>query len=763
MEANGSKYGDFTVAKCDGDCAVKQDHLVAGTICTGEIIINGEVFDPKSIGTGHGDSGEHHHKKKCVIWEPLCGIKCNTTRPPHHNKHVDSYPVYEKRSPFFSGSTEQEETEKLKRVLDDDDAENDDENDKCKFKSVSDINEVADRNLDCKCSRTDHGVLQCFNKNSLFVCVTTNATLCNNGTLPLQLTTTYDGKPALCFENLSLIESFGLVLDDKNHDGKCDYSDCCYDCGNVVNGHDGLPGAIGPSGQNGTDGNHGATGPIGPTGPRGATGLQGETGPRGKRGKRGLKGETGSHGKDGLQGMTGPRGHVGSTGPKGKPGNDNDCWQKNKPKVLEDECYKHTHQKQVLDELTCVVDSALPACKGKLEYKLYEYEEFPQKFICVNRTSKAIRKKKMIITDLNGDGFCNQKDCVYTDFCSKNPSLPLLCVTALNSDLCQLSSDNIITNKANGQIVACGNASQELGLSITDINNDGVCDIEDCRCRGCEGSIVAPCLCPSQYCSNFTNDYSCQQDRTGTFFYSTIPDNTTLGICLLGQEWNYNDNKVNQKFVCSNEGWVSLDRKSVLSGGTSAACSTNNGGYMLDGENCGSSLSGAVGSGRVGSNTHIANFLTPFHSLITDCSVFFGSSPTENSANDPPSSISINFQVSSSGSLTIGSFVDSLQLRNLMSINVSWTDIQSLTYASFNTYTQNAQLTSPLFDQNIPICSGNIAFGIEPNREPIINTSARVKNWYMTCNGKDLICTDLHGNVQQCSDLPSPPANCLNK
>ncbi|MCJ8291638.1 MAG: collagen-like protein, partial [Flavobacteriales bacterium] len=105
----------------------------------------------------------------------------------------------------------------------------------------------------------------------------------------------------------------------------------------VLNGADGIDGAVGPqgliglTGANGADGVDGAVGPQGPTGLTGLTGADGATGPQGligltgaigPQGPTGFTGSNGTNGADGIDGAVGPQGLIGLTGANGADGVD---------------------------------------------------------------------------------------------------------------------------------------------------------------------------------------------------------------------------------------------------------------------------------------------------------------------------------------------------------------------------------------------------------------------------------------------------------
>lgn len=108
--------------------------------------------------------------------------------------------------------------------------------------------------------------------------------------------------------------------------------------GSIIQGPQGVPGAIGPQGSAGatgssgtagatgaqgvpgTNGTNGAQGAKGDTGTTGAQGIQGATGLTGATGSQGIQGTTGATGSTGATGTAGATGATGATGPQGTPG-----------------------------------------------------------------------------------------------------------------------------------------------------------------------------------------------------------------------------------------------------------------------------------------------------------------------------------------------------------------------------------------------------------------------------------------------------------
>lgn len=697
--------GDFP----SGGCGNNFDSLEVQ-----EFYLNGVRVDSNFFINGHSS------EKKCKVWTPVCGVLCNDTQS------TDPGYIFKKRD--VQSLKGDKKTMNKRNFYGDPDLE-------CNYVSITDIFEVDDRNLDCVCNNKDLVTSRCYHKNAIPVCVTLTGDVCNYGNQSTLVVGVHDnGDRYLCFSNQSLLTQYGLVLDDFNGDGVCNATDCYLE--GWLQGPPGSPGLNGTNG-NSSMGVEGPTGPMGPTGPRGPQGLQGEKGESGVRGHMGPRGEKGD---------PGIRGPVGLQGPKGPKGSSSNCWQRNKMRVLEKICYDMTLKQSMIDSETCVIDAALPFCTGKEQYVVYNSQNIAQTFVCVNRTDEPVRNGLIFITDTDGNGYCDNRDCADRNFCSKNTNTPLLCVTTTNSSLCQSSSNFMYYDRNNSQYVVCANGWQQYGLFVTDTNFDGKCDFTDCYAST---TTNPPCYCYSPACSSFTTltDATTSIDLTLTNLAPTLT--AALPQCELGRTFIYDDGSEHEMFKCTSRGWLSVQRENdIIAGSSNENCATNNG---FNDESCGAQLGSTLL--HLDASVKVGLRRRPFNTLVTSCRFTIPDQPIFRQGSKSYTDFfitqggKINFYAKSYQGNDFNTLIQNVDLANIVSLEDSALSNYDTQYVDNSKYTS---LISPT--TSLPICPGLHTYGVRFTSTGDLSAYG-FSGYSFECYSNDLLCTDIYGNIITC-DVP---------
>jgi hypothetical protein len=756
---------------CGEACKLKKVDVAVGTFCADRWVLNGETV------VGRQECWDTNDDGRCSVDRVICPDVCDGYESDEHHRDEHYRDEINKRSNEQQKRDYQGEEHHHERKI-------------CPYKFTRHIHDIEDRNSDCRCTPLDCQPLPCWTQNAVEICVTSSGCTFSDHPIPVLVDHVNFTQWTLCLTSDQITE-FHLNLDDVNQDGLCDKKDCyCAVCG---------PGSGGPGspGSNGTDGNQGPTGPQGPQGPSGdvgatgVTGIQGPSGPPGRKGERGERGEMGATGVTGPRGASGPKGEMGKEGrhgPKGPKGQCCECWQTNSEKIFDHICdtyicgdlYRppdsHGHHKHKAGKDICVIPDFEGICTNRTHFHVYSrhFGREHQKYMCVSPTDPVILKGTLHFTDRDGNGICNEYDCAGESCWAENNVLPLACTTNNSTGKCETAPHHHYWDNTTNQFVICTSFGNPGNLNITDFNNDGICNAEDCRVPInyiIPTNTTPPCYCPSP---------SCDSLRVQGFLPLDL-SNTSLPICNTSSAviWlRDNETPVPQAFVCTSNGWTTGASMRTIAGGNSQPCGyggSSGGGQInpLISENCGIKV-GDVALGRqdTGGVQLAHDFLSLtnyFHFLVDNCNFHVQGNPF-NTSNPFTSG---NFSVVGYSNLQFQhtDFSDPSLLQTAYYLTANYTYAFQFGQNTYNSKQPSipGEFINWLQGSPTAMCAGETIFGIEnllvsslskrnleerDTEERGIDTTGAVFRWNLNCDTRNLVCTNADGTVLNTCQVP---------